>query len=59
MKTNLKGVFISIDGITGEFVPYCNFCMIDKFITYLKNNKKINDFSYKDFRNFLAQIEEA
>lgn len=57
MKTNLKGVIVSIKA-NGDFIPYLNFNMIDKFITYLRKNKKINDFSYSDFTNFLAQIEE-
>lgn len=59
MKTNLKGVSVSINGITGEFIPYCNFNIIDKFITYLKKNNKLNDFSHKDLTNFLAELEEV
>lgn len=56
MKTNLKGVFVSVTG-NGEFVPYCNFSVIDKFITYLKKNNLIEDFSYEDLTQFLAQLE--
>ena len=58
MKTNLNGVFVSVKA-NGEFVPYCNFNVIDKFITYLRKNNLINDFSYEDFTNFLGKLEEA
>lgn len=57
MQTNIKGVFISIKG-NGEIIPYCNFNVIDKFITYLQRNNLIKDFSYQDFINFLGQLGE-
>lgn len=57
MKTNLNGVFVSIEA-NGKFVPYCNFNVIDKFITYLGKNNLINDYSYQDFLKFLEQLEK-
>lgn len=57
MRTNLAGVFVSVKA-NGEFVPYCNFAVIDKFITYLQKSNKINDFSYQDLLNFLSQLEK-
>lgn len=58
MKTNLKGIIVNINS-NGEFIPYLNFRMIDKFITYLNKNGMINrDYSYQDLMDFLKEYEE-
>ena len=56
MKTNINDISFSINGVTGELIPYCKFSIIEKFISYLEKNKKINNYTYDDFLNFLEQI---